>query len=567
MAMTSPLWRSLVASFLVTTGCQSILGIEPLGSRPDGGPGASIDAAGPAVPDASTPDFSFAVLTTNPTLPLDGTDVIELEIQRTGGFTGEVTVGPMSLPGGLVVEEVTVAGDQTRAQIPVGARAPLGIGDTISFDLVATASAELSRTRTVNDATVTGKPGLLDVSFGADATGYAAISFGNDDSGSFFDLDVTGDGKILAAGWGVGGLGAIRVALARLTDEGQLDPDFNGGALVRADFGSGSTSENAQAYAVGRQVDGRIITIGWHSANMLSADIALVRYRVGGGIDGSEFGNYANGKSRIDLAGTETVADGLVLPDSKILAAGERGGRLVLARATTAGDLDTTFASPNGYQTITIGTRSAAEAITLDAQGRILVAGFVDSNGQRDMIVLRYTQDGAPDTTFGDQGTVILGDAARNERAAAIAVRPDGRIVVAGESNGAGSVDFELQQLLPDGRLDPDFGQMGVSRPPITAQDVVAEDMLVLPQGRILVAGNMQRPGGSPDGPVLARYTRDGALDPHFDGDGVLELFLGENGVARGLAAYGNSKVLVSGGNQGGTPGPGTFGVVVRMWM
>lgn len=553
-------WRALLPCLLITSGCQAILGIEDLGSRPDGGapPDArpDSDATGPGIPG-----FTFAVLTPNATVPFHGTNLLDVEVQRMGGFTGPIEVSAVSPPMGLLVEVITIAPDQTTAQIPVSAQAPLAQGDRVSFDLVATAQPLPARMVSVRDVEITGQPGSFDTSFGLEGTGYAAVSFGADDDGAFFDLDRLPNNDILAFGWGTGGVGARRFALIRLSGDGTPDPDFNGGSMVRTDFGSGSSGENAQGYAVGRQVDGRIIGIGWHSAGTaFLPDIGLVRYGPAGAVGDVEFGN--NGRSRIDLGGDEEVTDGLVMPDSKILIVGQSSGQLFIARATASGALDTAFAATRGFDRPNLGTLSRAEAVTIDEIGRILVAGFADTD-TRDIVVLRYTSNGILDTSFADEGVARLGTPLASEHAMAIAVRPNGRIVVAGTVNFSGNDDFIVGQLLDNGTPDRDFGIMGLSQEPISPGNDVASDMLLLPDGRIVVVGN-----SSDLGPVVVRYSRAGALDTYFgDGDGILPPFIGTSGALQTVELYDKNRVLLGGGNAGGTPGPGTFGIVVRMWM
>jgi uncharacterized delta-60 repeat protein len=559
--MLPAIWRALLSCLLLTSGCQSILGIEDLRGRPDAG--TTPDAA---APDAGRPAFTFAVLTVNATVPFHGTNLLDIEIQRAGGFDGEVKVAAMSPPTGLMVEPLTIPPGQISAQLAVSAQDPLAQGDTVSFDLVATADGLPERMASVLDAEITGQPGTFDITFGLDATGYSAISFGADDDGAFFDLDVLGNGNVLAFGWGTGGLGARRFALLRLGVDGRPDPGFNGGALVRSDFESGSSGENAQGYAVGRQVDGRIIGIGWHSAagNQFLPDIGLMRYSAAGAVGDPEFGNYLAGKSRIDLGGNEEVTDGLVLPDSKIVIVGHSNGQLFIARATATGNLDGAFGGGDGYDIPGIGPLSGAEAVAVDEGGRLVVAGFEDFDGNRDMVVLRYTADGQLDMTFGDRGVVRLGSTAAAEHAMAIVARPNGRIVVAGTTNAGGNVDFSVHQLLEDGKPDLDFGAMGVNEQPISPGDDEPADMALLPDGRLVVVGNSKALG-----PVVARYSRAGALDVYFGdgGDGVLSPYIGESGSLQAVEVDSKNKVLIAGGNAGGTPGPGTFGIVVRMWM
>ncbi len=559
----APLVSLLFTFGLFTSGCQIIIGIEDLREGPDGGSG-SIDARGddatPAPDAPSAPGFDFEVRTIGATIPLDGKNVIEVEIRRYGGFTGEVTITAPNPPVGVVVTDLVIARGQSTAEVEVGAIGPLQIGDTVSFDLAAVAGDDLGRTAPVNDAEVTGKPGAYDTTFGPQSTGYTAVGIGGD-NGAFYDLDVLPNGTILALGWNVGSLGATNFVMTRLTSAGIVDPGFNGGTLVRTDFDSGSSGENAEGYAVGRQVDGRIIAIGGHSAGAsFPPDIALAQYSASGGPGGQLFGNMSEARSRLDLGGNEVVTDGLVLADSTILAVGQSNARLFVARATAGGSLDTSFASPNGFHLLDLDGTSRAEAVVVDAQNRILVAGSIE-NTTRDLIVLRFTKNGELDTTFGQGGLVVLGDTEGAERGVALAMRPDGRIVVVGDAAFEGVAQVVVYQFLENGAPDLSFGVQGVSTVPNQGSDV-AEDMALLPDGRILVAGN-----STPGGPGLVRLTRDGALDPYFGHEGLFPVYLGEFGVVRGLEVYSNTKVLVSGGDEGGSPGPGTFGVVLRMWM
>ncbi|WP_437974371.1 hypothetical protein WMF11_38610 [Sorangium sp. So ce295] len=504
----------------------------------------------------SVMDLALVVLTPNVTVPLGGKNLVEIEIRRTGGFDGAVTVAAVSPPVGLAVDPITVAQGETKAEIVIGAQAPLALGNTISFTLAATAGA-LESTAAVTNAVVTGRPGSLDATFGV-ATGIAPVRFGNDDGGYFTDIEVVGE-RIVATGWGIGGLGGSSMKIARLTSAGALDPDFAEGAMLSTRIGSSSGAE-AQAFGVGHQVDGKIIAMGWHETPE-PRDIALWRVGANGATADPEFGN--NGKALVDTGGEETVVDGLVLANDKILVAGARDARMMVARISSNGRLDTAFAAPNGFWAL--DRSSTARAVAVDREGRILVVGEVDTGGQSDGILARFLATGQPDTTFGTGGQQVFGASASSERTAAIAVLDDGRILVGGSAGKDGSSDFEVRRFLEDGAADPSFGASGVVALPITDGDDVAEDAIVLPDGRILVVGNAT--GGVTPGPVLARYLRDGRLDPNFGAGGVLSLYVGDSGGIQRAAVYPGQKVVVCGENQGGVPGPGTYGIVARLWM
>jgi uncharacterized delta-60 repeat protein len=545
-----------------SSGCGLILGINDVSLDSDAGaPDAASGGGGGHAPDAGSPDFTFSIVTPNVTVPLDGFNAVEVAIQRTGGFEGEVVVALSNPPAGLSADPIAIGAGETSAEVVIGGQAPLAIGDTVSFTLEATADGLDPETATITDADVTGKPGDPDDTFGAALTGLAAVSFGSDDAGSFDDIAVVG-GQILVIGTGYGGLGSSKFVITRLTETGALDPSFAGGALVRTGWAQ-STSDYAHGLAIGRQVDGRIIGVGWREQlGSFPPDIGLVRHGADGSTGDPLFG--VSGKSLIDLGGDEFVEDGVVLPNDRILAAGNRSGALMVARAGSSGSLDTAFAAPDGYRVVAVGASSGAHAVVVDGRNRILLAGHGNPNGQSDMVLVRLLQDGTLDPAFGAAGQVVV-DAPADERARAAVVFPDGRILVAGDSTANGDADFQIRRFLEDGSPDPAFGDSGVVTRPITDGDDVVEDMIVLPDGKILVIGNAS--GGASPGPVVARYTRSGELDPHFGVAGVLSLFVGDAGSIRSVAAYPGHKVVISGGNEGGTPGPGTFGIVVRLWM
>ncbi|MDI1429163.1 hypothetical protein [Polyangium sorediatum] len=406
------------------------------------------------------------------------------------------------------------------------------------------------------------RAGRLDDTFGEN--GMARVSFGADDDGGYFGLDVAGD-RILAAGWGAGGLGGVRFRLTRFTPSGRLDPTFGTNGTAGTGFAS-STADAAYAVAVGHQSDGGIVAMGHRDKfHGESANIALVRFEPDGSIGGSGFGT--DGKSLIDLGGEESVTDGLVLPDDKILVVGGRGSReILIARATRTGALDTTFAAPKGYVTVPVGVSAHAQSVALDASGRILVAGTADlDQGGTIMVVLRLTADGVLDPSFGGDGVIEAGRDTSRERAVSVAPSADGTMVVAGDTGGDDPA-FVVRRFLADGSPDLSFGSEGRAEGPRHAGNMRAEDMVVLPGGGILVVGN------SPEietivEPVLVRYTCDGKVDTTFGVHGILRVYLGESGVLHTVRRDADDRVLLGGADVGMSPGPGTYGVVVRMWM
>lgn len=191
----------------------------------------------------------------------------------------------------------------------------------------------------------------------------------------------------------------------------------------------------------------------------------------------------------------------------------------------SSGQLDTSFAGdgtimtfippildPPGYNT------DIAEAVAIDSDGRILVAG---SRTERRFALERYNADGTLDTTFGTDGLATL-PAPYDAEAACLVVQPDGRIVVGGGLNSL----YALARFMPDGSLDPDFGQGGIVQPSRPLGP--AAGIALLPDGRIVLGG-----GGAGYSLKLSRYEPNGLQDVAFGTNGVVDTGLSASGIIR----------------------------------
>ena len=119
------------------------------------------------------------------------------------------------------------------------------------------------------------------------------------------------------------------------------------------------------------------------------------------------------------------------------------------------GSLDTSF-SGTGIVTTTfpLNSSSVAESVALQSDGKIVVAGYT---GPGDSFALaRYNTDGTLDTSFGSSGKVTnnFGFHASQQRS----VQADGKIVVAGGVGNGSSWDFAVARYNMDGTLDTSFG-------------------------------------------------------------------------------------------------------------
>jgi uncharacterized delta-60 repeat protein len=144
----------------------------------------------------------------------------------------------------------------------------------------------------------------------------------------------------------------------------------------------------------------------------------------------------------------------------RILAAGGEGD-FTIARYRSSGDLDASFGQGGTLANVFGSTIGAARAIALTPDGNILVAGHRD----HDVSLVQLTAAGALDDGFGDGGTVVTQVSTGNwDEAQALAIEEDGRLVTAGwVYEGASSAgDFAVLRYMPDGQLDSSFGGSGM---------------------------------------------------------------------------------------------------------
>jgi len=319
---------------------------------------------------------------------------------------------------------------------------------------------------------------------------------------------------------------------------GALDPTFGVGGKVTTDF-SGSAAD--QIHAVLVQPDGKTIAVGTTGITGGDLDFALARYNYDGTLD-TTFG--IGGKVTTDF-GTPTVptadqAFGAVLqPDGKIVVVGETG--------PTGPSLNTNFAVarylPNGTLDATFGTMvfdfggsatdgDSAKAVALQADGKIVVAGTSTLPGMSGVFaVARFHHTGTIDNTFhGDGKRAVDFDPAMFDEAFAVAVQPDGKIVVAGRggSGGGGALGFALARLTSSGDLDATFDVDGKVYTCILGSTMGAFAMALQPDGRI-VAGGVIVWTGPPSAVdwALVRYNTDGSIDFTFGVAGAVLQNLG----------------------------------------
>jgi uncharacterized delta-60 repeat protein len=176
-----------------------------------------------------------------------------------------------------------------------------------------------------------------------------------------------------------------------------------------------------------------------------------------------------------------------------------------------AGFLDTAFSGDGRL----VRSAATAGAVVVQSDGKIVTAGAIDTGGGgSDFLITRYNADGSPDVSFGEGGTVRADFGGRSDIARAVTLQEDGKIVVAGSSGR----EFAVARFHANGSPDLAFDGDGVAT---TAFGVSAAalDVVVQADGGIVAAGSASPLPGEGSF-ALARYNPDGSLDTSFDGDG-----------------------------------------------
>jgi len=255
------------------------------------------------------------------------------------------------------------------------------------------------------------------------------------------DLAVDSNGRIVTAGW-TGTTSRVFVS-HRLTSNGQIDPDF--GIDGQADT---DASGMANTLAI-RSGDGVVLGgsqgDGWRMVYLTSAGILDEGFGSGGVVD--------QAFEHSDLADVLTDGSGLA-------GCGASGHQynlpvFTLARFGPDGQLDMNFGE-DGQITLQIASGfNRPSRMARNVEGDFVVAGTT-FNGTEDIAwaLARFTDRGQVDTSFGDQGKVILNPTSAEDSGGGVLVDGQGRIVMTGATDGDA---FVIARLLADGRPDPQF--------------------------------------------------------------------------------------------------------------
>ncbi len=357
-------------------------------------------------------------------------------------------------------------------------------------------------------------PGDFDTSFNrqGNVPGTVTTNFGSATDDQANAVALQPDGKIVAAGAAtVGGKGTQNVfALARYKNDGSLDPYFNVSGAVPGTVTT-AFEGGAQANALVVQSDGKLVAAGTANVTVNGTArnvFAVVRYQ------------------------TDGTLDPCLNPDPSPCSNRSKGGTVTTA---FPGDAE-------------------ANALALQSDGKLVVAGTADDSGNSHIALVRYNADGSLDKNGFNAGgttpgTLVDKNLDGDAYATAVVIQRDGKILVAGYRSLNGTDDFVLVRYKADGTLDTTFNPGGPTQG-ILVKDLGGNDqayaLLTQFDDKIVVAGRTKQ-GTADSNFFLARYDITGSLDTSFGQGGIVTTSFGGNAEAHGLVQQPDGMLVAAG--------------------
>jgi uncharacterized delta-60 repeat protein len=312
------------------------------------------------------------------------------------------------------------------------------------------------------------------------------------------------------------------VTLQAQDPEGPLDLDFSTDGKLTTGAQSGLEAD-LPGYRVTRNPQGTLIcAIGFVSASgaptLPGRVIRLLND--GGNMTSASF--LASG-----AIGYETrFYNGLIDPSDRLVVVGEVDGptgtdilvgRILLSTLT----MDPTFGEQNldqdGFVSPDLGSGdSRAWDVARQPDGKLVVVGWYDNGSDLDIAVVRYQSTGYFDPSFSSDGLLTV-DLGGDELAHAVALQPDGKILIAGTKQTSTGSWFLLKRYLSNGSSDLQFGDNGTVLHSLDGGLLNdAWDVALKADGRIVVCGTAG-PSGTPR-PAIACFQANGSPDVTFGG-------------------------------------------------
>lgn len=297
--------------------------------------------------------------------------------------------------------------------------------------------------------------GQIDTAFGDG--GFAYVTWSTPNPGAVFNIEkqiVNSEERFVLIGGGGNCTGnpLTCARMERWTNAGLRDTSFGSNGVVSFAV----SISNAICWGSGMQSDQKIVTSCGSGTSS-----TVFRFNANGSADNTF------GKKGVSQANTGIIFRRFqALSSGKILGVGNYSGDAAVARFNSNGTLDTSFGIAGKRVVDIAGNQDFFIDLAIDASGRIVVSGEAMIGGSTpsyyDALLMRFTSNGTTDTSFGTGGKTLFNNGGGQDEFGQVAIQPDGKIVVAGESRIPGNrADWIVARFDTNGALDPGFASTG----------------------------------------------------------------------------------------------------------
>ena len=407
----------------------------------------------------------------------------------------------------------------------------------------------------VNDLAITGDNGIVfgpasnvTVTQGADQTVFT-VTYEYAPPGGTWDVSDTGTYTVALA---PGGVTDFALNNAALPAPGLFTVNVPAPPAEDPTFGSGnSIATNFVTEAIVTQpLDGKLVLVGRRGLAGSADVVGVIQRR---NPDGSLDTTFGTGGEVVTEAGAGLTWNAVGLQSTgAIVVAGTNGADFVVARYLATGAADPAFGS-SGRTVLDFGTANdVAYALAVGFEDKVVVAG---SSGDS-FAFARLTPTGAPDSSFGDQGSGKVGfDRDGIDVIGAVAIQRDGKILAA----GASGPDVVVIRLDAAGNHDFNFGTTdraivvvpGLSSRLEAFPFIDRSQALAIQRDDKILVGNFTTDGANFG---IARLDLAGRLDPTFGNAGIASLDLGGADDVDALVLQETGEILAVGTTNAGGP-------------
>ena len=328
-----------------------------------------------------------------------------------------------------------------------------------------------------------------------------------------------------------------------LSQDGNPDTSFGGNGTVQTDLSNGGSD---LAFSIAQAPDGKLLVAGGIDIGDFIFHPAIVQYNSNGeltqsfGNDGILSRDYGSGFDFYTHVGAQT--DGKVIAGGSI---GQFGNKdVILSRYLPNGNLDSSFGN-NGDLIVFDGNIESSVFKLLDDDS-FLIANPINNGSTTVIHLKKHLPDGTLDVSFGDSGTVLVENGEQSDAIFFMELMANGNIVIAARIQWSGSYLNSLMRLLPDGSKDTSFGTNGAA---IITQfpDYTLQSLALYDDGQIALLQNLYTANPDTFHTRITRYTANGSFDGSFGaGQGFIDPDI-VNLAAQTLIVQPNQRLLLYG--------------------